>query len=545
MLSSARMKSPLFWLKLSGLLAIVAFGAAVRISGFSNGDPGFDDAWVILSTKVGLGSAVHMVDTTPLFTLGIRGWMGFHPGSLWWAQLPAFALGLGAIVAVFSLIRYFRIWWPLAFLGALVVASSPVVINYSTRVKQYNLDIILACAVLWLFERWRQSASRRDAAVLAATGSLSLLISATTSTVIAPMCAIAVLCALKERRRVRDVAIVIGAVGTTFVVDYVVWLGHLSHGLHVGWTNRGYLLGFKSVHLFAFALQNMGSEFFHWMIGVPTGHPPDPSKAITPAGIIIAVMAAVLLVTLVWPTTRSLIRRSSQLPPALGVAATSLVFAVVLALAGVSPFGGGRTDEVIYPGLLLLMTGLVAKFAVTAKKVGSNFLVIGVVVAASGCVTVGVLNRAHYPVINLRSLYAQFHSQVKPTDLIVVDPWMTFTWADLSLSKTEVAFNKTFFDWSQGFHVVSLESHVIISDQYFFPNVTYTLLGDYMKLHPARIWYVGETENSPLPHAAPVSLLLPTRNLAYLLARGWVPTTTVYQSTHTMALLLRYVAPPR
>jgi hypothetical protein len=532
--NTTRLKS--LWLPGGALALIVLFGAAVRAYGFSHSDPWFDDAWVVLSTKVPLSSAVHMVDTTPLFTLGMRAWIGFHPHSLWWDQLPVFLCGLLAIVAVFFLLRYFKLWWPLAFLGALVIAASPVAITYSTRVKQYNLDILLACALWWLFERWRRDPSRRAAIILAATASLALLISATTIVVIAPIGAVALLYAWRQRERRVEVAIILAAAGATLITEYLIWLRGLSHGLHVGWTNRGYLLTFSSVHKFLFSLQTMSTQFFHWMIGVPTGHPPDPSKAITFAGVVIAIVVVTLLVAVTIGPLWTLTRRRQVEPTQFAAPALSLAFAVALALMTVSPFGGGRTDEVIYPGVLLLFGTAVSQLQQRWSQ-WTRFFLVAAVLAGASCAVVGERNRANYPTINLRGLYATFHPHVKQTDYIVVDPWLTFTWSDDSLSRTGVSFKKTFFDWSQGFHVVSYERQVVISDEYFFPNWVYGLIHN----SSSRLWYVGETVQSRGNLLAPVDALLPTRNLHFLRTHDWVPTRVDYRSTHTMALLMKYV----
>ncbi len=529
-------RSKHLWFAGSALTLIVLFGAVVRAYGFSNSDPWFDDAWVVLSTKVHLSSAVHMVDTTPLFTLAMRFWIGLHPHSLWWAQLPVFISGLAAIVAVFFLLRYFKLWWPVPFLAALVIAASPVAITYSTRIKQYNLDILLACALWWLFERWRREPSRRAATALGATSTLSLLISATTIVVIAPIAAVAILTAWRERSRRSDVAIIVGASLITLIVEYLIWLRRLSHGLHVGWTNRGYLLTFSTVHKFLFSLQTMSTQFFHWMIGVPTGHPPDPSKSITAAGIVIAIVVAAVLLVVTGVPIWGLFRRKLREPGEFVAPALSLAMAVALALVTVSPFGGGRTDEVIYPGVLLLFGSLVSQLQSRWRQ-WSRYFLVGAVVAAASFLVVGERSRANYPTINLRALYSEFHPHVKSTDYIVVDPWLTFTWSDDSLSRTGVSFKKTFFDWSQGFHVVSYERQVVISDEYFFPNWVYGLI----HTSSTRLWYVGETARTPGKLLAPVDALLPTRNLHFLRTHDWVPTRVAYRSTHTMALLMMYV----
>ncbi len=539
MLTSVRGRLSSHWLSALVLAVIVGFGAWTRASGFSHGTPWFDDAWVVLSSKVGFGTAFHMVNTTPLFSLGMRSWILLKPDTLWWAQLPIFVLGLGTIVAVFLLLRYFRTWWPLPFLGALIIAVSPVAVDYSTRIKQYNLDILLACTVLWLFERWRRDRSRRGAIQLSVACGLALLISAMTIVVIAPICAVILHAMYVDKSRRGDGVVTLLTVAVVGLVEYVVWLRHLSHGLDVGWTNRGYMLSLKSHAKFKFSLENMLTELFHWMIGVPTGHPPDPSKIITSAGIAIAVTTALLLAVVTLAPLIDLARHLRKLAGPLVAPAIAVVFAGFLGLAGISPFGGGRTDEVFYPALLLLFAGFVTSVATQKRESLTRVLLVGCVVAAAGCVVVGTRNRAEYPTIGLRALYAKFSPHVGPNEFVVVDPWLTFGWADEGFTATSVSFEHTFFDWSQGFHVLSDNPHVIISDQYFFPSAEFGGLNSYSHI----LWYVGETGGPTWPLARPTDPLYVTRNYEALLRAGWYPTSTTYRATHTIAILMRWKPP--
>ena len=89
------------------LLVIVLFGFWTRISGFSSHQLWFDDAWVAVPAKAPLSQAIHMVDTTPLFSIAMRQWILWGPDATWWAQIPAFITGLIAIVAVYRLLKYF------------------------------------------------------------------------------------------------------------------------------------------------------------------------------------------------------------------------------------------------------------------------------------------------------------------------------------------------------------------------------------------------------------------------------------------------------
>jgi hypothetical protein len=477
-----------------------------------------------------------MVNTTPLFSLGMRSWILLHPGALWWDQIPVFVFGLGTIVAVFFLLRYFKMWWPVPFLGALIIAVSPIAVSYSTRVKQYNTDMLSCCAIIWLFERWRRSPSRGRALALAAVTVLVVFTSATTLVVVVPMCVVALHAAWVERARLIDALIVVGAAVVSSIIEYVVWLRHLSNGLDVGWTARGYMLTFKTAHKFGFALETMGSQLFHWMLNIPTGHPPDPSKAITPVGVLIAIVTAFVLVAATTWILAPAVRRFRQLSGPLVVPAATLACAVLLGLLAISPFGDGRTDEVFYPALLLVFGAVVTRLSHAHWRHAATVLLVGAVVATGALTYVGASTREPYPTIGLKSLYSQLAPHLTDREFIVVDPWLDFAWADDNLTPTSVSFTHTYFDWSQGFHVVSDDARVIISDQYFFADSQFGGLSHYFK----NLWYVGEAGSKAWPATSSSDQLYATRDYLTLVDDGWVPTTDRLSASHVVAILMRY-----
>jgi hypothetical protein len=525
------------WLGALALVGIVGFGAWARAPGFTSSSLWFDDAWTAMPARVSLSTAARMVTTAPGYTIALRSWLRLHPGATWWAQLPAFLFGLAGIVAVFALLGFFRAWWPLPYLGALVVAASPVAVDYSTRVKQFGLDLLLACLVLWLLERWRRSGSRRDAALLAIGCAGSLLISATTLVVCAAVAAVAVVCGLTERRRRGDAATVAGATLATLTVSYVLWLRHLSPSLHYGWTKRGYLLSTQSAHRIAFSLEAMGTGIFHWMLGVPLGRG-RVSTAITPVGVVLSLLAAAVLVAIVAPPLVGAVRRRGREPGPLLTSALAVVLAVVLALAGRSPFGGGRTDEVLYPAILLLAAGAVTPLVTRAGERTRRTALAGVVVVAGVLVGVGATHRAAYPTTDLRPLADQLATplNVARSRVVVVDPWLTFTWAYDGLSPTAISFAHTQLSWSQGFHVVSRTPTVLISTNYFFPDRSYSALSS----RTARVWYVASTVGHQSAVPGHPNDLEKTANYLYLRSIGWTPTGVYLTAPHTEAVLLAY-----
>lgn len=523
------------WVRTSVLAAIVAFGAWTRASGFTRGSLWFDDAWTALVAHVPLSTATRMVTTAPGYTIGLRTWLRLGPDATWWAQLPAFVAGLAGIVAVYALLRYFTTWWPLPYVGALVLAVSPVAVAYSTRVKQFGLDLLCACLLLWLYERWRRAPRLAAAVALAVACAASLLVSATTLAVAVSVSGVAVVAALCERSRARDALVVAATTLGTVLVSYVLWLRHLEPSLHYGWTKRGYLLSTTSAHRIVFSLEAMGTGFFHWMLGVPTDRR-ALSSAVTPVGLVLALLAGAVLVAVTVPPIVSWFRSRGRVPGPLATSSCAVVLAVLLALGGRSPFGGGRTDEVLYPSVLLLAAGLVTSLVAgrPARVLRRGLVVLAVV--ACVLAVVGIRNRAVYPTTQLRPLAAAIDAHLEPGDVIVVDPWLTFTWADDQLSPTTVSFARTVTAWSNGYHVVSLDPNVVISQNAFLPDASYRSLPRTAK----RLWYVAVTLGRQSSIPGHPNRLERTLNYDYLRSVGWTPAGTYLTAGHTEAVLLVY-----
>jgi hypothetical protein len=545
------------WLGPVALAAIVAFGAYTRASGFTRGSLWFDDAWTAMPARVGLSTAVRMVTTAPGYTLALRSWLRVGPSGTWWAQLPAFVAGLAGIVAVFALLRYLRAWWPLPYLGALLIAASPVAADYSTRVKQFGFDLLLACLLVWLAERWRRAPSRLTAVAVAAACAGSLFISATTLVVAAGVAGVAVLVAVTDAARRREGALVAGTTAAAFAVTYVLWLRHLSPSLHYGWTKRGYLLSTVSIHRVAFSLEAMGTGLVHWMLGVPLGRG-RVSTTVTPAGVLIALITAAVLLSVTLPPLVGVVRRGGRSPGPLVASALAVVLAVALALAGRSPFGGGRTDEVLYPCLLALAAGVLTPFGERLERRGARegdavheahaihkvagapsvVAVVLVVVAAAGLVAVGATHRAAYPTTVLRPLAAELDAARRPGDVVVVDPWLTFTWAYDGLSPTAVSTASSQIPWSQGFHIVSLQpDRYVISTNYFLPDRAFSRIP-----RTSRLWYVASTVGRQSTVPGHANHLERTFTYDYLQQCGWSPAGAYLTAPHTEAILMSWHA---
>jgi hypothetical protein len=396
--------------------------------------------------------------------------------------------------------------------------------------------------VLWLFARGRRGGRPRAAVLCSAACAGSLLVSATTVVVCVAVAGVAALMGALDKSRRRDAAVVVLATAATAAFSYVLWLRHLSPSLHYGWTKRGYLLSTASLHRAGFSLEAMGTGIFHWMLGTPLGRG-RVSTAITPVGVALGLLAAVALVAITAPPLVGVIRRRGRAPGPLVASSLAVALAVVLALAAKSPFGGGRTDEVLYPSILLLAAGALSPMVLRAGATARRGALVGCVVAAAVLVGVGATHRASYPTTDLRPLVAQLDAppNVHRSAVVVVDPWLTFTWAYDGLTPTSVSFAPTLLAWSQGFHVVSRDPDVVISENYFFPDRSYSRLSS--RTH--RVWYVASTVGHQSRVPGRRNDLEKTANYLYLRQLGWTPVGVYLTAPHTEAVLLVYRPTPR
>jgi len=530
-----RVSQPTTWIG----TAIFVLGVWQRTTGFTRGDLWFDDAWTALAGHVSFASSLKMSATVPLYTLMMHFWVLAGPHTSWWAQIPAFALSLATIPATYFFVRFFRVRTSLAFLATLIMAVSPIAVMYSTRVKEYNADILLSFLLLWLVERWRRQPQARLARWIALSSTVALLTSASLNVIVVPVFFVMMVVAWRAPEHRRSVVLSAGTVVIVGVAEYLLWLSHLSSNLFYGWRQRGDLLDYRSFHQILYSLQSMAAKFFYFFIGTPAGFLPDPKHAVVVAGAMIALITGLVLGAFLWtPVTTLLHQRGREIPPTL-VAAVALLLNVALAFADTSPFGGGRTDEVIYPAMFVLA-------AVFAENVIERFqgkIHRGVFVALYVASTLFLLNVAHsnralYPVVNLRNLMAQVQTHTQPGDLIAVDPWFNFTWALDNLSAYRISFAHN--DWSQGYHIVSADPSVMLTTLYMLPDAAYGSIPHHSST--TRLWYVG-IRMSPKGFIFPdtATPLTPTAcYLALVGAQGWQPTHTYVVGTNTIAVLLTH-----
>lgn len=526
------------------LLALVGLGAAIRAHGFTDLDLWFDDAWSAAPARVGWSKAVHMVLTAPGYGLALRLWLRLDPTTTWFTQLPAYVLGLCAIPAVYGLLRLLRNNRAVALAGALVVAVDPILVQYSTRLKEYPFDLLAACAVLALAERARRRPARDTMAWLAVVSAVALFFSAGSLAVVAGAWLALAVCVLRDRPARAPYLGALGALGAACLVIWAVFLRHLPSVLNFNWRRRGYLVDYRSLGRLERTVTLIFGGFLHGALAypVPAAFFRARSGLHTPSA---AALGFVLLALSVGvPVAASWRRRSPT--PALA-AAFALALAILFAVADKIPFGDGRTDEALYPAFLVCLAAIASACAPFAHRVLQGPARRAVATSLSGAlvagaVAFGVAHPSVYPTLSLRDLWARLRPELRPGQVIFVDTFNSFAWCyyELTPCRTQVGGAPP---WPQGFRPVSKDtSLVFIPKHYGIPEPEL----DQRQRQPGitGIWYVGYDYGTYDVGAGQRLWNFPvnTYMLGDLRADGWVPAppghgTRVLGITHCYAEL--------
>lgn len=513
---------------LAVVASLCAFGAAIRLPGLTSQDLWFDDAWAALPAHVGIHDALRMVVTTPLYTLALRSWIAVGPSDTWFAQLPALVLGVGGIAATYALVRAYGLPRLGAAAAAAVVAASPVTVTFSTRVKEYSCDLLLACLVLWLVERWRRDPTWARLWWLGAAGAAAMWISASTAAVVGGAAVLVVVTSVGVRRLRAQAAALVGVLAVASVALWLVFLRHLPGQLRTNWRTHGYLFGYASAHHVAFAFEQTFAGIAHGLVGIPIPYAFDvyPLRA---SVMTTAVVTAIVLVALVLPPMVATARaRARTCDPTLAAAA-AVVLAVIGTLAGVAPLGDGRTDEALYPAILLLGVSLASRLVrrehwAWARTHGARLAGAGLIAAAA--LSFGLTHAAAYPPTGLSGVWARLQPRLHAGEFVVLDGYESFTWGNESLGPWHVSFAQGAVPWPMGFHVASDDVHVILSRNYLQPDAQFATL--HLRTH--RIWFIGPTNggySTSAPHSI-WTLPFPSPDLLFFLgsptghgAHGW------------------------
>ena len=488
--------------------AVVLVGVWLRLGGVTSHGLWRDDAWVAMTGRVSLGTALRMGATAPGFTLIERSWVLLDPGSSAWAQALPLALGVAGIVAMFLLARYVGLSSWLALAASAFVALSPVAITYSTHVKQYSLDVVLACALLGLGEAARRAPDRRRLGLLGAASCVGLVLSASVVVVIAGVWAMLVLASFGDRQ-LRTRVVVAGAItGAVCASVGMVFYSHLSTTLNVFWSQQHRFLELTPPHRLVAQLASM--------VSTAILKTPATPKLSTWVGI------AVSLVALVGLTAGAKLWSS-------GLAVAAALGAATL---GLIPWGTGRTDEVLYPAVALLVGFGVERLARAAAERMPGVPVEAIVAVMVGlALTAGMLRTdivhpARYPAVDAKLLMKKVAQHERPGDLVYVSSSSRYPWVLQSPDRPKLVFGS---GWGAGYTVASTRPDQFVAPSYSWEAEFHPSQWAHETTGAQRLWFVG----GGFPPGR--------RDHEYraILAAGWRP-VTVLRASGSVAVLMTH-----
>jgi hypothetical protein len=337
------------------------------------------------------------------------------------AQLPAFFAGLAVLPALWWALRCFSVEPWIAAVVAVAVSLSPVVITYSTRVKPYTAELVLAALVLGL------STARSPRFGWWLLGLVSM-VAFTISFATAPVIGAAwLVIAMRERKSpafLRSVLRPAAAVGLWSL--FILWLTWhpVPPSLKAFW--QPFFIDWSTPSSIARSAQHLLGGLSSGMTGAPlltTSRPLTTLAALSMLGGL-----SVLCLLGVW------VNRLHVLAPTL-----VMVFAVILSGLHLVPLGSGRTDEVLYPALAILLAfGLSTLCDVQhlhLRRVVSAGTVAATLIVLVASVTV---HRAEYPLSDLNGALHQAESVVgRGRSVTVIDAPLryNFAWSGFAATK--------------------------------------------------------------------------------------------------------------
>ncbi len=533
------------WRDLIACCGLLIFASTLRFSGFTRFDLWYDDAWSASPAKATLREALHMGVAAPGYSLLQRSWILLDPLSTSWAQIPAFVFGLVGILAIFGLVRMLRFQRFVTYAITGLIVLSPITVTYSTRVKEYAADFVLSCLLFVLAERVRRSANRRTLLQLGLVTVLSVACSLSTLIVAAAVWSVVLVIAMYDETSRRQCLVAAGVV--TAVTGAIVLFASktIPQVLNLNWRRRGFLVDYRTFHGFRHTILQIFSGLGHGLFGLPTYLTGGTSMQKLSTAFLAFIIFLALTFGIFWNVRKTLSTHTVQ--PNL-VAAVTLLFGLTAAFTDRIPLGDGRTDEVLFPALLLLLASAAAALLARGRnhwnvtpRAGNRILIVAALLLGISGIGFGATHQAHYPSINLRSVLPKIDRANHAAGVdrsyagIVVDGFNNFGWGYYEITPTALSFaNNAHYTWPQGFHFISTDPNVVLA-----PNAAWP--GEFTAFSATHhlLWYVGFTSGTFNPSIKNRWIPIETPTGIELKREGWVQSFVVKISLHCYATLLQ------
>ena len=507
---------PRIWagLTLLTLIAVIVVGAVIRSKGFTSYGLWRDDAWAVLSSRVGIGTAWRMWVTAPGFYFVERTLLVLGPSGTWWAQLLPFVAGVASIPAIYTLARYFRFSRGAGLILAVLVAASPVCVTYSTRVKEYPVDFLTACLLIAVAERARRRRKRNPPLLaLGLTSVVAFLVSASLGPAIVAVWLALGVSRFRSGTLDRRVALFATATAAGCVAVAAVFYTHISPQLAHFWDIEGGYIVHTSLDQFFFTLNSSAWNFLLGLFGfVQFGS----------TGRLLVVVGCLALSAL------GVYRNPPMTGPALIV-----VGGFVASATHVAPLGIGRSDEYLYPAILLVITAGVFRVVAPIRRrlnvaprtfafASASVVAVAAVVLAGALLHHEDANAPVYPAEDVTGLATALDHHVQPGDAIFVSEQMRYPWALYEDRTPHIEFGPS---WATDFTVVSTQPGVFIVPSEFYEGGSEPAVWAQRMSGYHRLWYVNLYVGS-FSNVRRV-LAVGSPSYAALLADGWHPVSSI------------------
>ncbi len=395
------------------IVALTVVATALRAPGLAPSSLWIDDAWVAYAHRAGWAEITEIGLSAPGFSALLKAWFSLVGFSEITAQMLPFIAGVAAPALTFWILRS-RVRAAVAISAAGWMVLAPVHVEYSTRVKQYSIEVIVALVMVHLawklvdepsdLRRWRQ---------LSLVSTVAVVFSFPLASVAAAACAVPLAIHLWRVRRV-DLRLAWLVVPATVTAGwFVIVIRHRQYP----------------------DLRRFWQPFFvRTDAGLGSPSPgPVRTRAPLPATLSVVVVSVAVAV-LAW-------RR----PALFAITGLPLLAALILAIAERAPLGGGRTDLYLLGGLILA-TAIGANEGISLiVKVEHGRLVTGGLALLS--VAAALLGLARYdvpsyPKEDIRPLVADLDERREPTDVVLVyhnAKWAFATYTDLGVEVRPVS----------------------------------------------------------------------------------------------------------
>ena len=218
------------------VVPLVAVAIGLRAPGLGPSSLWIDDAWVAFAHRAGYADLTEIGLSAPGFSLLLKIWfeiVGFTEVS---AQVVPFAAAIVAPPLAYVILRY-RVGAAVALAGASWLLLAPVHVEYSTRVKQYSTEVVLALLLVHL--SWRlvdEPTERRTWRRLALLSTVAVLISFPLASVAGAGCLVAAFVGLRRTGKLDTMFLWLVVPTLTTAAWFVIVIRHRQYpGLRAFW----------------------------------------------------------------------------------------------------------------------------------------------------------------------------------------------------------------------------------------------------------------------------------------------------------------------